>query len=209
MSILLYSHFSRALYFQKTTHNEGKRKKGEREREKNRGVSPTRRKSAKSDAPLTTICSSASTWRYPAVTPRVCSRKERERKREREVVFVSDPFYEEKGERRTKRGKKHPRFPRKNPETRANEKKLRVVALVSRFSSVSFPSRVHEHRARSSSALEIFKNTPRPKRVLSAYEKMKKNLRARARFLVDANIRWYLAPRILAVKNTSLAHLYS
>ena len=190
MSILLNAHFSRARsYFQKTTHKRGEKKeRRERERKKNRGVSPTRRRFAKSDAPPTIICSSASTWRYPAVTPRVCSRKEREREREREVVFVSDPFYEEKRERDGQNAvKKHPRFPRKNPETRANEKKLRVVAVASRFSSGSFPSRVHEHRAR---ALEIFKNTPRPKRVLSAYEKMKKkSLRARA--LVSSSMRTF------------------
>jgi len=128
MSILLNAHFSRALYFQKTTHNEGKRKNGEREgEEKNRGVSPTRRRFAKSDAPPTIICSSASTWRYPAVTPRVCSRKEREREKEREVVFVSDPFYEEKREREGQNAvKKHPRFPRKKPRNaREREKAAR------------------------------------------------------------------------------------
>ena len=190
MSILLNAHFSRALYFQKTTHKRGEKKEqGEREREeKNRGVSPTRRRFAKSDAPPTIICSSASTWRYPAVTPRVCSRKEREREKEREKLFSSAIRFTKKKEREGQNAvKKHPRFPRKNPETRTNEKKLRVVAVASRFSSVSFPSRVHEHRAR---ALEIFKNTPRPKRVLSAYEKMKKkSLRARA--LVSSSMRTF------------------
>ena len=118
---------ARALFSKDNTQRGEKKERRGRERKKNRGVSPTRRRFAQSDAPPTIICSSASTWRYPAVTPRVCSRKEREREKEREVVFVSDPFYEEKREREGQNAvKKHPRFPRKKPRNaREREKAAR------------------------------------------------------------------------------------
>ena len=154
MSILLNAHFSRALLFSKDNTQRGEKKeRREREREKkNRGVSPTRRRFAKSDAPPTIICSSASTWRYPAVTPRVCSRKERERERKREKLFSSAiRFTKKKREREGQNAvKKHPRFPRKKPRNaREREKAARRrgrFSLLVRF--VSF-ARPRTPRARS------------------------------------------------------------
>jgi len=62
----------------------------------------------------------------------VSVRERKEREREREKLFSSATRFTKKEEREGQNAvKNHPRFPRKNPETRANEKKLRVVALAS------------------------------------------------------------------------------
>ena len=153
MSILLNSHFSRARSIFKRQHTTRGKERTEREREKkeSRRLSDEKKVCSKRRTSDNNLFFGKHLAISGGNTTCLFAKGKREREKEREVVFVSDPFYEEKREREGQNAvKKHPRFPRKKPRNaREREKAARRrgrFSLLVRF--VSF-ARPRTPRARS------------------------------------------------------------